>query len=58
VETAGPETILAFVDGSLLQQRAEVFELTKVQFEVILQLQLWSQRSSWPVSRFSPQKLI
>jgi hypothetical protein len=34
VGTAGTETVFAFVDSSLLQQRAEVFELTMVQFEV------------------------
>jgi hypothetical protein len=34
VGTAGTEIILAFVDSSLLQQRAKVFELTMVQFEV------------------------
>jgi hypothetical protein len=44
VWTAGTETVFTSVDGSLLQQRAEVFELTRVQFEMILQV--FANRSS------------
>jgi hypothetical protein len=38
VGTAGTETVFTSIDGSLLQQRAEVFKLTRVQFEMILQV--------------------
>jgi hypothetical protein len=38
VGTAGTETVFTFVDGSLLQQRAEVLELTRQEFKVLLQV--------------------
>jgi hypothetical protein len=38
VGTPGTETVFTFVDGSLLQQRAEVLELTRLEFKVFLQV--------------------